>query len=378
MQIDNFSLPYSRLIIARKALILEQGWQAKTFRDVYERTTMTQKKSDDGASSFVPTRAPSQGYKPQTLADLKRSQPSQPQQQAKPEKKDSPQPAKEIDYAKVRQVFEALAQKYESNTEPILGPNTRNFSEGIWKVATVQEIFTPDWHLTPFVLRQYGMPANRKAFYALVEGKSFGNNYKDFTVEMFGVLKGRLPDDYDSSTVIGDYLIDGPEQARRLWQIWMRRVKHKKTSAYIEQLWTVRNNWITSIKGIETDLLHLSPDKIPGKVKLLSKGFLLLQIEKMQTSKPVGHPKDVGWFSNKTDFEIALKEVLSGFTQTPKQVKLLERLDEHPLCRHPKETRTQSDTDLLRDWLDRAALRLPEEAPKDALTRLWLEYKTAE
>jgi hypothetical protein len=81
------------------------------------------------------------------------------------------------------------------------------------------------------------------------------------------------------------------------------------------------------------------------------------QLQESRKRRP-GRPKGTGWFRDKAEFQRALKEVLQSFHKRRSQLHVLVKLDGHSLCRiKPKKIRTQSDTKLLRIWIEQAGLR---------------------
>jgi hypothetical protein len=88
-----------------------------------------------------------------------------------------------------------------------------------------------------------------------------------------------------------------------------------------------------------------------------------------------GRKRGSGWFKDPSDFLNALQESLRGFLKQPTQLEILKKLDSHKLCQKPGKERKQSHTVHLRNWMDKAKIRHPEESHDEALKRYWQQSK---
>lgn len=181
-----------------------------------------------------------------------------------------------------------------------------------WEEGSVRNVFNRNLPLI-VSLKEGGMPIDRTAFAAGIEGIQYGKSFKDFKIEIAGVFWGILPDPLQPFPFIpGSFLIEGEKGEKRVWQKWLRTVSLKDVPAFILERWDQNDGWITIITCTGISMQACANGEAEAQIKKLARGFSLLAREERRGRQP----GDEGYTSEGV-FENAVKACCELFEENP-------------------------------------------------------------
>jgi hypothetical protein len=137
------------------------------------------------------------------------------------------------------------------------------------------------------VLFELGMPAEAPRFKATYPGVQWGPNFKDFTVELVGVIDNSA--EIPSKEYVNTIEIMRKRGVPERGLAWRRRVFHKSTKAYIEAIWNPEYGTQISIEYIEGAPLKSRV----AEVRKLVEGLQLTLIPVQQGRYRIKSPEQV-------------------------------------------------------------------------------------